>query len=93
MREEKMYDILQASNDGPCRVHFSYKRTTYKVLHQGYYCPTLFKDAIKYTKSCDSFQWMGIPIVVDEIPMQTQVIIEQFEKWELEFVGPISPLS
>ena len=36
---------------------------------------------------------MGIPTSFDKMPLQTQVMIEPFEKWALDFVGPISPMS
>ena len=88
-----MYDILQACHDGPYGGNFSDKRTTYKVLHQGYYWSTLFKDAEKYVQGCDSFQQMGRPTAADEMPLQAQVQIGPFEKWGLDFVGPISPMS
>ena len=87
-----MYDILQACHDGTCGGHFSEKRASYKVLHQGYYWPTLFKDAAKYVQGCDSCQQMGRLTAADEMPLQTQVQIEPFEKWGLDFVGPISPM-
>ena len=70
LMEDDMYGILQACHDGPCGGRFSYKRTTYKVLHRGYYCPTLFKDAAKYVRSCDSFQRMVRPTASDEMPLQ-----------------------
>ena len=87
-----MKKILDAGHDGPCGGHFSNKHTTYKVLHFGYYQPSIFKDAPRYVRGCDSCQRMGRPTSSDEIPLQPQVMIEPFEKWALDFVGPISPM-
>ena len=36
---------------------------------------------------------MGRPIKRDEIPLQPKVLIEPFEKWELDFVGTINLAS
>jgi hypothetical protein len=67
----------------------------YKVvmLHSGYYWPSIFKDAAKYVRSCNSCQRIGRPTSYDEMPLQAQVMIEPFEKWALNFVEPISPMS
>jgi hypothetical protein len=43
--------------------------------------------------SCDDCQGMGKPTAVDEMPLQDQVVIEPPEKWALNFVGPINPMS
>jgi hypothetical protein len=63
------------------------------MLHSGYYWPSIFKDVSKYVRSCDSCQRIGIPTSADEITLCAQVMIEPFEKWALDFVGPISPMS
>lgn len=36
---------------------------------------------------------MGKPIPSDEMPLQPQVLIEPFDKWALDFFGPINPPS
>ncbi len=58
VREDEIPEILQACHDGPCGGNFSNKRTAYKNLQSGYYWPTIFKDAARYVKSCDSCQRM-----------------------------------
>jgi hypothetical protein len=93
VREVEVPEILQICHDGQCGGHFSNKHTSYKVLHLGYYWPRIFKDAAKYVRSCDIFQKIGRPTSADEIPLHAQFMIEPFEKWALDFVGPISPMS
>jgi hypothetical protein len=87
VREDEIYEILKAFHDGPCGGHFADKRTGYKVLHQGYYWPTIFKDAKEYVKRCDSFQRMGRLVQSDEMLLQPQLVLEPFDKWALDFVG------
>ena len=36
---------------------------------------------------------MGRPTSSDQFPLQPQFMIEPFEKWALDFVGPIFPMS
>ena len=88
-----MPEILKACHDEPCRGHSSNKRTACKILLLGYYLPSIFRDTKEYAKRCDICQRMGKPNLSNEMPLQPQVLIEPFEKWALDFVGPVSPPS
>jgi hypothetical protein len=59
----------------------------------GYYWPSIFIDAKKYVQTCDSCQRMGKPGQTNEMPLKTQLVVEPFERWALDFVGPFNPNS
>lgn len=59
----------------------------------GYYWPNIFKDAKKYARSCDHCQRMDQPGKTNEMLLQTQLVIEPFERGVLYFVGQINPPS
>ena len=46
-----MHDILCAFRDEPCGGHFVDNKNVYKILHLGYYLPTLFNDTKGYKLS------------------------------------------
>eukprot|EP00253_Pinus_taeda_P029793 PITA_29793 len=93
VREEEVFDILLTCHDGPCGGYFAAKGTAFKILQEGYYWPTLHQDVKRYTSQCDRYQMMGKPTPKDEMPMQPQVNFEPFEKWGMDFAGPINPPS
>ena len=80
-------------HEGICGAHQSGIKMRWLVRRHGYYWPTIFKDAKKYVANCDDFQRMGKPTAIDEMPLQSQVVIKPFEKWALDFVGPINSMS
>eukprot|EP00253_Pinus_taeda_P005869 PITA_05869 len=93
VRQDEIFDILKACHEQPCGGHFADRKTTHNVLHIGYYWPTIFKDAKKFVQACDSCQRAGHPSHSDEMPLKPQLVIEPFERWALDFVGPINPPS
>ena len=93
VRDDEVYDILKAYHDRQCGGHFADRRTAHKVLRTGYYWSNIFRDAKKFVQACDSCQRAGQPGQSDEMTLNPQLVIEPFERWALDFVGPISPPS
>ena len=53
----------------------------------------MFKDAHEYVKRCDPCQRTGKPILSSAMPLIPILAQAPFEKWGIDFVGPITPTS
>ena len=86
---QEIDDILLQSHDGIARGHFASEITARKVLQVGLWWPTLFKDAYQFVKHCDVCQRAKRPIDQDHMALHLVIPQSPFEKWGLDYVGPI----
>ena len=56
LKKDEAQKVLSSLHEGPARGNFGAEVTTYKILKEGYYWPTLFKDTHAHVRRCKEFQ-------------------------------------
>jgi transposase InsO family protein len=85
--------VLEGCHSDPCRGHFAGDVTARKALLAGYWWPTMFKDAHQYARRCDPCQRTSKPTPSTAMPLVPLMALAPFEKWGIDFVGPIAPAT
>ena len=63
-----------------------------KILQADFYWPTLFKDFFDFCKTCARCQQLGGGVTKRNLmPLTPILIIEIFDCWGLDFMGPFPP--
>jgi hypothetical protein len=89
--ESEFHSILSFCHSSSCGGHFGGRRTSAKVLQSGFYWPTLFRDAHKFCLACERCQRTGAMTRRDMMPMSPILVIEIFDVWGIDFMGPFPP--
>ena len=86
--ECEMLSVLEACHSSPVGGHHSGIRTAHKILQCGYSWPTLHQDAHGFAKACDRCQRDGGISRKQELPLNPILVIELFDVWGIDFMGP-----
>ncbi|RVW84254.1 Retrovirus-related Pol polyprotein from transposon 17.6 [Vitis vinifera] len=90
--EDEQQGILNHCHENACGGHFASQKTAMKVLQSGFTWPSLFKDAHIMCRSCDRCQRLGKLTKRNQMPMNPILIVELFDVWGIDFIGPF-PMS
>ena len=69
------------------------ERTAAKILHSGFWWPTIFKDCQEFVRRCYKCQRTCNISKRNEMPLTGIIEIEPFDCWGIDFMGPSLTLT
>ena len=93
LEKKERKQVMRALHSGPLRGHFAANTTANWIRSAGYWWPHLVRDVKTYVGSCDQCQRTGAPAFLNHWLLTLVIPIAPFEKWGIDFVGPINPVS
>ncbi|KAK2997226.1 hypothetical protein RJ639_026117 [Escallonia herrerae] len=84
---------LREVHEGICGQHLGGRALAHKVLRQGYYWPTMHRDALDYTKKCDACQRFSSIPRQSPSPLSSLTSPIPFAMWGMDIMGPFPPAT
>ncbi|KAK0584942.1 hypothetical protein LWI29_021198 [Acer saccharum] len=81
--------ILKDVHSGVCGNHTGGKSLALKILRQGFYWPTLFAEAQRFTESCETYQRIANDIRQPPELLRSLTSPWPFAMWGLDLIGPM----
>ncbi|XP_039684977.1 uncharacterized protein [Medicago truncatula] len=86
--ENEVSSILTHCHSSSYGGHASTQKTSFKILHSGFWWPSLFKDVHSFISKCDKCQRTGSITKRNEMPLNNILEVEIFDVWGIDFMGP-----
>ena len=89
LADSEALQVLTEIHEGHCGNHSGGRTLAHKAMSQGYYWPTMRKDAIAYSRRCDKCQRFA---PTPHLPPEDLTSITSpwpFIQWGLDIVGPL----
>ncbi|KAI3695244.1 hypothetical protein L1987_78236 [Smallanthus sonchifolius] len=86
--ESEIQCVLVLVHASACGGHFSGQKTERKVFETSLFWPSIFRVAFEFAKNWVNCQKMGIISKRNEMPLQPILVVDLFDVWSLDFMGP-----
>ena len=80
--------VMREVHEGICRNHSGARSLVHKLIHAGYYWPTMLKDAQAYVKAYDKCQRFSNFIRQPSEELTPMTAPWPFAQWGLDIMGP-----
>ncbi|KAL2251472.1 UNVERIFIED_CONTAM: hypothetical protein Sindi_2269500 [Sesamum indicum] len=91
LNHEQAEYVLKEIHEGSCGNHSGARSLAQKVARQGYFWPTLMKDAKRLVQRCESCQRFSTRIHSPATPMEPLQVACPFDQWGIDILGPFPP--
>ncbi|KAL0313504.1 UNVERIFIED_CONTAM: hypothetical protein Sradi_5749700 [Sesamum radiatum] len=88
LSDEKALYVLREVHEGSCGNHSGGRSLAQKITRQGYFWPTLVKDATEFARKCESCQKFASLIHAPVVPLEPIRIACPFDQWGIDILGP-----
>ena len=84
---------MRALHSGPSGGHFAADTTINRIRSSGYWWSYINRDVTNFIGRCDHCQRTGAPSFRNHWPLTPIIPLAPFEKWGIDYIGPINPMS
>nr|XP_009388102.1 PREDICTED: uncharacterized protein LOC103974923 [Musa acuminata subsp. malaccensis] len=93
LEPDEAQTVLAEVHEGVCGEHIGGRTLAHKILRQGYYWPTMCRDAKAYVQRCSSCQEHARAPRQPAVPLAPIDCSWSFAQWGLDLLGPFQPAS
>ncbi|XP_064997182.1 uncharacterized protein LOC135632503 [Musa acuminata AAA Group] len=91
LEPDEAQTVLAEIHEGVCGEHIGGRTLAHKILRQGYYWPTMRRDAKAYVQWCGSCQEHARAPRQSTVPLSPIDCTWPFAQWGLDLLGPFPP--
>jgi len=93
LEKKERRQVMSALHSGFSGGYFAAMTTVNRICTLGYWWPSMIRDVRTFVNNCDQLQRTRAPTFRNHWPLTPIIPLAPFEKWGIDFIGPINPAS